>query len=307
LCIDGSGAGCTSYGYSCLYQDTISWASPTLPLPMVNDPRLVFDQLFGLGATAEERRARQQEDHSILDGILAEVARVTRVVGATDRQRLGQYLDDIRELERRIQKVEAYNRSGEERALPDAPIGVPDAFAEHVKLMFDLQALAFAANLTRVSAFKMARDASSRAYPESGVKTGFHPASHHGHKPEAITEFAKINQYHVSMVPYFLEKLKQTPDGETNLLENTVIVYASPMADSQVHSHRMCPLFLAGHGGGRLKGNLHLQAADGTPMANVFLSVLHLLGHDDLPAFANSTGAFDLTTVPAATSVALNG
>jgi hypothetical protein len=168
--------------------------------------------------------------------------------------------------------------------------------------MFDLQALAFASDVTRVSAFKMARDASSRAYPESGVKGGFHPTSHHGDKEDGIHEFAKVNTYHVSMIPYFLEKLKNTPDGDANLLENTLIVYTSPMANSQVHSHRRCPLFLAGHAGGRLRGNLHIKAAEGTPMANVFLSLLHTLGMDDMASFGDSTGNFNLTSLPAATS-----
>jgi hypothetical protein len=304
LCIDGAGAGCSSFGYSCVYQDTISWASPTEPLPMVRDPRVVFDQLFGAGATPAERAQRRVEDRSILDAITAAVARLTRELGGADRLRLTKYLDDIREIERRIQQVEAYNRSGELRELPEAPIGVPDSFSEHVKLMFDLQALAFASDLTRVTSFKLARDASARAYPESGVKTGFHPCSHHDHKEDRIAEFAKVNRYHVSQLPYFLEKLKSTPDGDSNLLENSVVVYASPMADSQVHSHRRCPLFLVGHGGGQLKGNLHLQAPDGTPMANAFLSVLHTLGADQVERFGDSTGALDLTTVPDTTAAA---
>lgn len=298
LCIDGTGAGCSSFGYSCVYQDTISWATPTNPMPMVRDPRAIFDELFGGGASPDERAERRREDRSILDTITAAVGRLKRELGATDRRRLANYLDDIREIERRLHQVETYNTSGEWRELPEAPIGVPDSFGDHVRLMFDLQALAFAADLTRVTAFKLARDASARAYPESGVKTGFHPASHHDHKPERVEEFAKLNRYHVSMLPYFLEKLKTTPDGETNLLTNTVVIWASPMADSQVHNHRRCPLFLAGHGGGALKGNLHLKAPDGTPMANVFLRVLQALGHDNLSHFGDSTAPFDLTTIP---------
>lgn len=312
LCIDGVDAGCSSYGYACVYKDTISWASPDKPLPMVLDPRLVFNQVFGVGATSEERAARRLEDRSILDAITAAVGRLKRELGVADSVRLTKYLDDIREIERRIQKVEAYNSSGEPRDVPEAPVGVPDSFSEHVKLMFDLQAVAFASDITRVSAFKLARDASSRAYPESGVKTGFHPASHHGDgraaaSQERIAEFAKINRYHVSLLPYFLEKLKDTQDGDTNLLENTLIIFGSPMADGNVHSHRKCPLFLAGRGGGRLKGNLHLQAPDGTPMANVFLTALHMLGLDDVERFGDSTGAFDLTSVPATTSAGAGG
>ncbi len=156
--------------------------------------------------------------------------------------------------------------------MPEAPIGVPDSFDEHVKLMFDLQALAFASDVTRVFSFKMGRDGSSRAYPESGVKTGFHPASHHQEKEERIQDFAKINKYHVSMVPYFLEKLKNTPDGDGNLLDHTLIIYGSPMGDTNVHNHKRCPLFLAGHASGKLPGNMHVRAADGTPMANAMLT-----------------------------------
>lgn len=303
LCIDDAGAGCSSFGYSCVYQDTISWATPTTPLPMVRDPRVVFDQLFGGGSTPADRARRRAEERSILDTMTAAVARLSRELGGADRQRLTRYLDDIREIERRIQRVEAYNSSGETRELPDSPIGVPDSFSEHVKLMFDLQALAFASDLTRVSAFKLARDASSRAYPESGVKTGFHPTSHHGYKDATIAEFMKINRYHVGQLPYFLDKLKSITDGDANLLENTMIVWASPMADSQAHSHRRCPLFVMGHAGGRLKGHVHLSAPEGTPMANVFVSLLQTLGHDTAK-FGDSTGAFDLSTVPQATAAA---
>jgi hypothetical protein len=296
LCIESvDQAGGCSYGYSCVYTDTISWASPTDPLPMVRDPRYAFDQLFGVGATPEERAARRQEDRSILDAIAAAVARLRKDLGPADRARLSDYLDDVREIERRIQRVEAQNSSGEPRELAGAPIGVPDSFAEHVKLMFDLQALAFASDTTRVFSFKMGRDASSRAYPESGVKTGFHPASHHGEREDRIADFAKINRYHVSLVPYFLEKLKNTPDGDGTLLDNTLILYGSPMGNSNVHNHKRCPLFLAGHAGGMLKGNLHFKAADGTPMANVMLTLLHGLGLDDMERFGDSTGEFDLT------------
>ena len=272
LCIESiDQAGGCAYGYSCVYTDTISWASPTEPLPMIRDPRAAFDQLFGVGATAEERIARRQRDKSILDFIQGEVARLRRDLGPADRARLGEYLDDVREIERRIQKVEASNSSGEARALPGAPVGVPDAFAEHVKLMFDLQAVAFASDITRVFSFKMGRDGSSRAYPESGVNAGFHPSSHHQDREDRIREFQKINTYHVAQLPYFLNKLKNTPDGDGSLLDNTLVMYGSPMGNSNVHNHKRCPLFFAGHAGGQLKGGLHIKAADGTPMANPML------------------------------------
>jgi hypothetical protein len=305
LCIENvDQAGGCSYGYSCTYTDSISWASPTQPLPMVRDPRVIFDQLFGVGATPQERAERRSEDRSILDWLGTATARLTKDLGAADRARLSQYLDEVREIERRIQRVEAKNSSGEPRELPEAPMGVPDSFSEHVKLMFDLQALAFASDITRVFALKLGRDASNRVYPESGFKGAFHSASHHGEREERILDFQKINTYHVSLVPYLLEKLKNTPDVDGgNLLENSVVIYGSPMGDSNLHNHKRVPMFIAGHAGGRLKGGLHLRAADGTPMANVMLSVLRKLGVEDMQQFGDSTGELDLNTVtPAATT-----
>jgi len=195
LCIeavDHSG-GC-EYNYSCAYTDAISWASPSEPLPMLRDPRAVFDAMFGAGATPEERARRRREDKSVLDNIVASIDRMKRQLGAADAARLNDYLDDVREIERRIQNVEAANRSGETRALPDAPMGVPDSFDEHIKLMFDLQAVAFASEVTRVFAFKLSRDVSGRVFPSTGVTTGFHNASHHNERPERILDFAKINK-----------------------------------------------------------------------------------------------------------------
>jgi len=297
LCIENvDQAGGCSYGYSCTYTDSISWASPTQPLPMVRDPRVIFDQLFGVGATPGERRERRAEDRSILDWLNTSVARLQRELGTADRARLGDYMENVREIERRIQKVEAFNSSGEPRDLPGAPIGVPDSFSEHVKLMFDLQALAFASDITRVFAFKMGRDASNRTYPESGFNGAFHSASHHGEREERIIDFAKINAYHVSMVPYFLEKLKNTPDVDGNLLDNTLVIYGSPMGDSNLHNHKRVPFFVAGRGGGALKGGLHLRAPDGTPLANAMLTLIHGLGID-MAQFGDSTGAFDLNAV----------
>src|SRR5580704_3630485 len=196
LCIemvDASGA--CDYGYACVYADTISWASPTEPLPMTLDPRMAFENLFGDGTTPEERMARQKVNRSILDWISHDVARLQKNLGPADRNRLNSYLDDVREIERRIERIEKYNASGSARALPAAPLGVPDSYEEHVKLMFDLQALAFMTETTRVSAFKMSRDVSGRVWPESGVKTPFHPCSHHGETPAKVAEFAKLNRY----------------------------------------------------------------------------------------------------------------
>ena len=187
-------AGGCAYGYACVYTDTISWAAPEKPLPMIRDPRAAFDQLFGVGATAEERSAQRRADKSILDWITVEASRLKKNLGATDRARLSDYLDNIREIERRIQRVEAFNTSGEIREMPEAPIGVPDSFKEHVRLMFDLQAVAFASDVTRVFSFKLARDGSSRTYPESGNNQAFHPCSHHQDKEEKIVDFAKIKE-----------------------------------------------------------------------------------------------------------------
>ncbi len=281
LCIemvDASGA--CDYGYACVYADTISWASETEPLPMTLDPRTVFENLFGEGGTPEERAQRQKVNRSILDWVAKDATRLKRDLGASDRHRVDTYLENVREVERRIQRIEKYNSSGEARALPAAPLGVPDSYEEHLKLMFDLQVLAFMTETTRVSALKMSRDVSGRVWPESGVKTPFHPCSHHGENPAKVAEFAKLNRYHVGLIPYFLQKLKDTPDGDGNLLDHSMILYGSPMGDGNVHNHKRVPIFLAGHANGKLKGNLHVRMPDSTPVANVYLTMLHKLGVD---------------------------
>ena len=301
LCIENvDQAGGCSYGYSCVYTDSISWAAPDEPLPMVRDPRTVFDMLFGVGATPAERAERRAEDRSILDWIVEDMTRLRNTLGASDRARLNDYLEDIREIERRIQRVEAQNSTGEPRELPGAPVGVPDSFEEHIKLMFDLQAVAFASDITRVFAFKLGRDASNRVIADSGVTTGFHSASHHGEREDRVTAFARINRYHISMLPYFLDKLKNTPDGESNLLENTLVIYGSPMGNSNVHNHKRCPLLLAGHAAGKLKGGLHIKAADGTPMANAMLTAMQMIGLN-LEKFGDSTQPMDLNQVQSTT------
>ena len=307
LCVENvDQAGGCFYGYSCAYTDSISWkdgpspGDPAEPLPMIRDPRAVFDMLFGIGATPEARAARRRRDKSILDWVTESSSQLKQQLGAADQARLADYLEDVREIERRIQKVEAQNQSGEQRTLPGAPIGVPDSYDEHVKLMFDMQVVAFASDVTRVTAFKLSRDVSNRVYPETGVNTGFHIASHHGDREDRILDLAKINKYHVSLVPYFLKKLKETPDGDSNLLENSLILYGSPMGNSNVHNHKRCPLFFAGHAGGALKGNLHIKAADGTPMANAMLGALRLAGLD-LQSFGDSSAVMDLNKAPEST------
>ena len=296
LCIEnmGQGGGCW-YNYHCAYTDAISWKSPTEPLPMIRDPRAAFDLLFGAGGSNEERAVRRKTNRSILDWIVDEVAALKQTVGSEDRQRLDRYLENIRELERRIEKVEEFNTSGEERELPEAPAGVPDSFSEHMQLMFDLQVLAFQTDMTRVVSFKMGRDASNRIHPESGTTTPFHPASHHGNSEEKILDFNQIARYRFSQLSYFLEKLEGSMEGDTHLLDKTLIVWGSPMADGNIHNHRRCPLILLGRGNGQLEGNLHLKAPDGTPMANVFLSLLHRLGHDDVESFGDSSGELSLS------------
>jgi hypothetical protein len=301
LCVENvDQAGGCFYGYSCAYTDSISWATPEDPLPMIRDPRAVFDQLFGIGATPEARAARRRRDKSILDWVTQSTNQLKSQLGHTDQVRLADYLEDVREIERRIQKVEAQNSSGEARSLPGAPIGVPDSYDEHVKLMFDMQVLAFASDITRVTAFKLSRDVSNRVYPETGVNTGFHIASHHGEREERITDLAKINKYHVSLVPYFMKKLKETPDGDSNLLDNSLIIYGSPMGNSNVHNHKRCPLFFAGKGAGAVKGNMHIKAADGTPMANAMLGALRGVGLE-LESFGDSNSVMDLNSATAST------
>jgi Protein of unknown function (DUF1552) len=290
--VDQSG-GC-AYGYACVYTDTISWAAEDTPLPMVRDPRVLFEQLFGAGGTPEQRAQRRATDRSILDMLLGQMNGLRAELGSADRQRLDQYATNLREIEQRIQRIEARNTSGEERALPGAPAGVPDSWEEHVKLMFDLQLQAFVSDTTRVFSFKFGRDGSGRVYPASGIDTGFHNASHHGATEARIREFGEVNKFHVSVLPYFLEKLKATMEGEASLLDKTVIMYGSPMANGNVHNHRNCPFIMLGKGNGALTGGVHLKAADNTPMANVMLSVMHKMGMDDMKSFGDSTGVFAL-------------
>jgi len=290
LCIEPNdkGGGC-DYNYSCSYTDSISWASPTEPLPMIRNPRTAFDLLFGAGGSVEERAIRRKTHSSILDWVADEVADMNKNLGAVDRRRIDRYLDNIREIERRIQMVETSNTSGESRELPGAPAGVPDSYSEHVRLMFDLQVLAFQTDMTRVVSFKTGRDASNRSFPESGSDRAFHPASHHGGKESGVLEFNKICQYRVGQLAYFLERLEQTMDGDSSLLDQSLLMWGSPMGDANLHNHRRVPLIIAGGGNGHHTGGSHIKAADGTPMANALLSMLNWLGHD-MESFGDSTG-----------------
>ena len=301
FCIESldQAGGCT-YNYSCAYTDSISWASPNEPLPMIRDPRVAFDMLFGSGGSQQDRSDRRKTRRSILDFISGEVADVRKELGVGDKARLDRYLTHVREIERRIEAIEARNNNGEQRALPDAPAGVPDSFAEHMKLMFDLQVLALETDMTRIISFKTGRDAQNRVFPESGINLPFHPTSHHGDREERILDFNKINKFRVGQLPYLLDRLKATQEGDGTMLDKTLVVWGSPMADPNVHNHRRCPLILFGGANGALKGNLHIKAAADTPMANAFLTMGKILGMEDLKQFGDSTGELSLTqTAPA--------
>ncbi len=288
LCIeDTSIAGGCGYGYSCAYTNTISWASPSEPLPMERSPRMAFQRMF---APKGQKLAKLQAgNRSVVDAVHEAAKQFERHLGPVDRVRLVEYLDAVRDVERRIEKIEKENSSNRTRAFPDAPLSVPDRFEEHVKLMFDLQVLALMADITRVISFKMGADRSARIYPESGVAIPFHALSHHRESPEKVEEFARLNQYHVSKVAYFLERLRGTPDGDGNLLDHSIVLYGSPMGDSHTHEHRFLPVFLAGHASGSLRGNLHVRCPEDTPMANVLLTVMHKLGVD-VDRIGDSTG-----------------
>ena len=282
-------AGACGFNYACVYSGPISWSSPTTPMPMTIDPRMAFENLFGDGGSPTDRAARQKANRSILDGIVREMGRLRSDLGARDQARVNSYLDSVREIERRIERIEQHNASGAHRELPSAPIGVPDSWEEHVRLMFDLQVLAFSSEATRVSSFKLSRDTSNRVFAESGIKAPFHALSHHGSLPSKITEYAKLNVYHMGLLPYFLDKLKNTPDGDGNLLDHTLVLWGSPMGDSNVHAHKRLPVLLAGHAGGQVRGNNHVRCNDETPYANVLLTMLRKLGVDQ-DKIGDSTG-----------------
>lgn len=286
------GGGC-DYNYSCAYTDSISWATPTTPLPMIRSPRAAFDMLFGAGGSAAERSERRRTHRSILDWVIEEVADMNKNLGAVDRRRISNYLESIREIERRIQLVETRNLSGDTRALPDAPPGVPDSFTEHMRLMFDLQVAAFQSDMTRIISFKTGRDASNRTFPESGLDKAFHPSSHHGNKEKGIRAFNEICKFRVGQLAYFLERLQETSDGGTSLLDQSMILWGSPMGDANLHNHRRCPLVVFGGANGQLQGGTHIKAEDGTPMANAMLTLLQKLGHE-IDSFGDSTGTLSL-------------
>jgi len=275
LSIEEVALSCGS-GYACAYSNTISWKTPTTPLPMENNQQVVFEKLFGDGSNNADRLARKQQSRSLLDSVMEQVASLQRELPASDRTRLGEYLDDVREIERRIQKAE--NQIPADLKLPEAPVGVPESFDEHFKIMFDLQVLAFRAEITRVATLMYARDTSGAVYPQSGIRDGFHVASHHSNNRANMDKFALINKYHVEMLAYFLDKLKSTPDGDGNLLDHSMVLYGSSMSNGNQHDHDPLPVVLAGGASGQLNGGRHMTYAPHTPMSNLLLSMLDKLG-----------------------------
>ncbi len=290
LAIEEVGLNCGS-GYGCAYFNTISWRTPTLPLPMENSPQVVFERLFGDGNNSALRLARKKQDRSILDSVTDKVARLQGTLDLSDRARLAEYLDDIREIERRIQK--ATEQSANNPDIPEAPVGIPEAFEDHLKLMFDLQALAWRAEITRITTLMYARDTSGATYPGSGVRDGFHTASHHSNVRAKMDTFAQINQYHVKMLAYLLEKLHATPDGDGNLLDHSVVLYGSSMSNGNQHDHDPLPIVVAGGASGRLQGGRHLKFAPHTPMSNLMLALLDKLGVHQA-SFGDSTGMLEI-------------
>ncbi len=290
VAIEENGLNCGA-GYGCAYTNTISWKTPTVPLPMEHNPQVLFEKLFGEGSTAEERLARKQQARSLLDSVTSEIASLNKELPASDRSRMADYLDDVREIERRIQKAES--QTPKDLKVPDAPVGIPEAFDDHFKIMFDMQILAFQANITRVSTMMYARDTSGAVYPQSGVRDGFHVASHHSNNRAAMDKFALINRYHTALLAYFLEKMNATKDGDGTLLDHSVILYGSSMSNGNQHDHDPLPVVIAGGASGKLQGGRHIVTPPHTPMSNLLLSVLDKLGIDQ-KSFGDSTGKLDI-------------
>jgi hypothetical protein len=263
--------------YGCIYMNTLSWRTPTTPMPMEINPRKVFERMFGSGGSAKDRLARISEDRSILDAITKEAASLQLQVGAQDRNTLTQYLENVREIERRIQRAE---KSQDEATLvlPDRPAGVPFDYEEHIKLMYDLMALAYQANVTRVSTFMVSREVSNRTYPQVGVTDGHHAISHHQNRAEKMEKNVRIQTYNIGLFKHFVDRLANTPDGDGSLLDHTVLIYGSNMSNSNAHDHFPLPNLVVGGGAGSLKGHRHLKYPDHTPMTNLLVSVLNKVG-----------------------------
>ena len=283
--------GACDPGYSCAYMNTLNWQTPTTPLPMEINPRTLFDRMFGGGNTREERLARMRTDRSVLDLVKADLADLSIDLGQTDKARLDEYLGHVREVERRIQRTE--QQADTQLAVPGAPIGVPEAFEEHVAVLFDLLALAYEADLSRVFTFMMAREVSQRTYPQIGVTEPHHSISHHGNKPDKIAGHARINVYHMQLFAKFLQRLRSTSDGDGTLLDHSLIVYGSGMSNGNGHTPSPLPLAVVGRGAGLVKGDRHIAAKELTPMANVLLDIGVKFGAD-VDTFGISTGRLEL-------------
>ena len=278
-------------GYACVYQNNLSWSSPTTPLPSEAHPRTVFERLFGEGGSIEDRRAALRERASLLDLVRDDIARLKGRLGHADRVRVDNYLTSIREVERQIQRAEA---GAADNPLPDLdrPKGVPPAYADHARLMFDLQLLAYQGDITRVITFQLARELSGRTYPEVGVPDPHHPLSHHGNDPEKVEKISRINRFHVSLFAEHLEKLKATPDGDGSLLDHTVLLYGSGMGNPSTHDHDNLPILVAGGAACGVRGGRHVRYDEGTPLANLHLTLLDRVGVR-LESFGDSSGKID--------------
>jgi hypothetical protein len=279
-------AGQCENSYSCVYLNTLAWSSPTAPLPTENNPRVVFERLFGDGGTPAQRAAQARQTASLLDSVLDDLARLRNRLGAGDRAKVGEYVDSVREVERRIQGVE--RRADAELPALDRPKGVPERFDEHVKLMYELQWLAFRADVTRVVTFMLGRDLNFRTYPEIGINEGHHGLSHHQDRPEQIQKYAKLGAYQAQLLAGFLERLRDTPEGDGSLLDHSVFLYGAGLSNPNTHSHTNLPLVVI-NGSGTLKGGRHVVMPRRTPMTNLLLTLLDNVGvHRD--TFGDSTG-----------------
>ena len=287
--------GACETGFSCSYMNTLSWSSATTPLPMEINPRVVFERLFGGPGTGEQRSERLRRNQSVLDAVRAKAERLRIGLGSQDRSRLDDYLANLREIERRIDKAES--QAGSAVEVPDAPSGIPAKRADHVALLFDLLAIAWQADLTRVASFMMGRDVTYQSYPEIGITEGHHPLSHHGNNPEKMARFGAINTYETQFFAKFLEKLRSTPDGEGSLLDHSIILFGSGMSGGNTHSTTGLPIVIAGGGAGRIRGGRHLRhpvsPSDGIPLGNVLLTIGHRMGAV-LERHGQSTGTIDL-------------
>jgi hypothetical protein len=291
LALEPLNLSCGDAGFTCAYRNTLSWKSATLPLPMENNPQLVFERLFGDGSTDAQRLERRRQSQSLLDSIKSQVPTLEKDLPAADRRRLNDYLDEVREIERRVKHFDS--KLSVALDLPESPVGVPAEFEEHLKLMFDLQVLAYKAEITRISTLMLARENSNAVYQASGVREGFHNASHHSNERKNMDQFAVINRYHVKMLTYFLERLRATPDGDGNLLDHSMILYGSSLSDGNEHNFDPLPVVLAGSASGQLRGGRHVKLAPHTPMSNLLLTMLDKLGAR-VDAIGDSTGRLEI-------------